>query len=289
MIEPVYTKADFRNACELARGRGEVVGFVPTMGALHEGHLALINGTRQHGASFVAVSIFVNPAQFGPHEDLDTYPRTLEQDLERCRECGVDLVFAPTAEEMYPAGFGTTVNVSELTDVLEGSHRPGHFDGVTTVVAKLLHLAGPSVAVFGQKDYQQWLILQAMVRDLDMPITMKMHPIVREPDGLARSSRNRFLNPEHRTRALSIWKGLQDAARLYSAGERRPSRLAEAARTLVEASADRVDYVEAVDASTLRPPTTERAPPIAILVAARFGQTRLIDNALFGSSLPSPE
>ena len=288
-MQSVRQKREFRDACERARAGGKRVGLVPTMGALHEGHLALIDGCRDHGATFVAVSIFVNPTQFGPNEDLARYPRTLEQDLAKCRDRGVDLVFAPSEEEIYPKDFRTSVVVRGLTEHLEGSHRPGHFDGVATVVAKLLQLTGPSLAVFGQKDYQQWLILQAMVRDLELPIEMRAHPIVREPDGLALSSRNRYLTREQRNKALSLWTGLTRAKELHQRGTRDPAALVEAARKPIEAKADRIDYVEAVDAQTLEPARSPDQSELAILIAAHFGGTRLIDNILLGSSLLLPE
>ena len=284
MTTLVRSKAEFRTACDEARRRGERVGLVPTMGALHDGHLALIEGARSHGATFVTVTIFVNPLQFGPSEDFERYPRPIEDDVARCRERGVDLVFAPHPREMYPPGFGTNVQVRGLTDSLEGACRPGHFDGVTTVVAKLFHLAGPSIAIFGHKDYQQWLVLKAMVRDLDLPIAMHGHPIVREADGLAMSSRNRYLSPADRARARSIPAGITAARQRYAGGERDPNVLVGAVRKTIEAAADRVDYIEAVDAQTLAPVAMASDEPLLIAVAAHFGTTRLIDNAVLGEA-----
>lgn len=249
------------------------------MGALHAGHLALVDHAAARGATFRVVTVFVNPLQFGEGEDLDRYPRTLEADVAACRDRGADLVFAPTNAAMYPDGFQTQVTVSRVTQPLEGGHRPGHFDGVTTVVAKLFNLVGPSVAVFGRKDYQQWRIIQRMVRDLDMPIEVVGHPIVREADGLALSSRNRYLSADERERALSISKGLRHAHHEWNAGERRALTLVTLARTIIENGVDRTDYVAIVDPETLRSleddGEVERA---TLLAAAHVGSTRLIDN-----------
>lgn len=247
------------------------------MGALHAGHLALVDHAQAHGATFRVVTIFVNPLQFGEGEDLDRYPRTLDSDVAACAERGVDVVFAPANDAMYPAGFQTKVALSEITQPLEGSHRPGHFDGVTTVVTKLFNLTGPCVAVFGRKDYQQWRLIQRMVRDLDMPIDVVGHPIVREADGLALSSRNRYLSPEERTRALSLSQGLREAQQAWDQGERNAEALLRLARAPVDAAMDQIDYVAIVEPETLQPivGTVEHA---TLLVAAHIGATRLIDN-----------
>ena len=240
MTELVHDPAAYRAACAAARARDLVVGVVPTMGALHEGHLALVTEARTR-AQLVAVTIFVNPMQFGPNEDYGRYPRTLPEDLERCRAHGVDLVFAPAAEDMYPPGFSSYVGVDGVTEPLEGAFRPGHFRGVTTVVTKLLNLTGPSVAVFGRKDYQQWKTIARMVRDLDMPIEVIGMPTVREPDGLALSSRNRYLSPEDREGALAIARGLRAANAAFVAGERRASVLEGLARAPIEGAFDSID------------------------------------------------
>jgi pantoate--beta-alanine ligase len=250
------------------------------MGALHEGHFSLIEAAKTR-TDFVAVTIFVNPLQFGPGEDLDRYPQTFESDLAGCRERGVDLVFAPAPESMYPAGFQTQVSVGEITKRLEGECRPAHFDGVTTVVTKLFNLAGPCAAMFGRKDYQQWKILSRMADDLDMPIEVVGRPIVREPDGLALSSRNRYLSDTDRARALGIVSGLRSAHDAWSRGERRADTLRSLAAERVHLDFDRVDYVAVVDPDTLVTPT-DSPSRLLIAVAAHLGTTRLIDNVVLG-------
>lgn len=285
MTEVVREPADFRQACDDARAGSRSVGLVPTMGALHEGHFSLIEAA-QARSDFVAVTIFVNPLQFGPDEDLDQYPRTFESDLAGCRERGVDLVFAPTPASMYPAGFQTQVSLADITKPLEGESRPTHFDGVTTVVAKLFNLAGPCAAMFGRKDFQQWRILARMAEDLDMPIEVLGCPIVREPDGLALSSRNRYLSDAERSRALGIVAGLRAAHDAWTGGERVPDTLRAMAQEPVDPQFDRVDYVAAVDPDTLLSPngSPER---LLIAVAAHLGTTRLIDNVVLGDD-PRP-
>jgi pantoate--beta-alanine ligase len=278
----VHEPGAFRAACDAARARGERVGLVPTMGALHEGHLALVREARRRGAGFVVVTVFVNPLQFGPAEDFSRYPRTLDADVAACRGLGVDLVFAPDSAAMYPEGFQTHVEVSALTERWEGAHRPGHFRGVTTVVAKLFLLTGPSLAVFGRKDYQQWKVIARMAGDLGMPIEIVAHPTVREPDGLALSSRNRYLDPAARERALGIVRGLRAAGHAFEDGERDAARLEQLARAPVEASFDRIDYVAVADPETLEPLTGRAPDRVLIAVAARIGSTRLIDNTVLG-------
>jgi pantoate--beta-alanine ligase len=268
VTEVVHAPGDFRAACDAVRASGERLGLVPTMGALHDGHLALVEHARKHGATRVALTIFVNPLQFAPHEDFDRYPRTLDADVERCRAAGVDLVFAPARDAMYAPGFQSRVEVTELTKRLEGAHRPTHFAGVTTVVAKLFGLAGPCVAAFGRKDYQQWRAIERMALDLDMPIEVVGMPIVREEGGLAMSSRNRYLGAEERERALGIARGLRAAHGAYARGERDARKLVEIVEGEVRPRFDSIDYVAAVDPETLEDPRGER---IAILVAARIG------------------
>ncbi len=280
-MEVHATPEAFRAACDAARAGGRRVGLVPTMGALHDGHLALVDHARAAGADYRAVTIFVNPLQFGEGEDFGRYPRTLEADLEACRARGVDCVFTPTPDVMYPEGFATSVRVTGVTERLEGAHRPGHFDGVTTVVAKLFHATGPCVAVFGRKDYQQWRVLARMTRDLGLPVEIVGHPIVRERDGLALSSRNRYLDPDARQRALGLVEGLRAAADAWDAGERDVARLEGLARTPVEARFDRIDYVAAADPESLAP-LPERAEQMVLLMAAHLGGTRLIDNLELG-------
>jgi pantoate--beta-alanine ligase len=285
MTEVVRKPAEFRQACDDARADSRSVGLVPTMGALHEGHFSLIEAAKAR-ADFVAVTIFVNPLQFGPSEDLDRYPRTFDSDLAGCRERGVDLVFAPAPQSMYPAGFQTQVSLADITKPLEGESRPTHFDGVTTVVTKLFNLAGPCAAMFGRKDFQQWRILARMAEDLNMPIEVLGCPIVREPDGLALSSRNRHLSDSERVRAPGIVSGLRAACDAWSEGERNPDTLRDLAREPVRRGFDRVDYVAAVDPDTLLRPA-EAPCRVLIAVAAHLGTTRLIDNVVLGED-PRP-
>ena len=285
MSTVIREPADFRRACDDARAGSASVGLVPTIGALHEGHFSLI-GEAKKRTDFVAVTIFVNPLQFGPGEDLDRYPRAFESDMEGCRERGVELVFAPAPDAMYPAQFQTQVSIGELTTPLEGEWRPAHFDGVTTVVAKLFNLTGPCAAMFGRKDYQQWKILSRMARDLDMPIEVVGCPIVREPDGLALSSRNRYLSATDRARSLGIVSGLRSAHDAWCEGERSPDTLRSLAAAPVQSDFDRVDYVAVVDPETLVTPT-ESASRLLIAAAAHLGTTRLIDNIVLGDD-PRP-
>jgi pantoate--beta-alanine ligase len=282
----VHEPAAVVEACDRARSAGERVGLVPTMGALHEGHLALIDEARRRGAGYVVVTIFVNPLQFGPTEDFDRYPRTLDADVARCAERGVSLVYAPDVRTMHPAGFQTHVVVEGLTARLEGAHRPGHFRGVTTVVTKLFQVAQPCLAVFGRKDYQQWKTLERMARDLDMRVTLIGHPTVREPDGLALSSRNRYLGPAERARALAIVRGLRAAADAFAAGERDTRVLEALVRTPVTEAFDRVDYVAVTDPETLEPSGERTGNRALVAVAAHIGTTRLIDNCVLGEDTP---
>ena len=259
--------------------RGERLALVPTMGFLHEGHLALIREGRRR-AEKVAVTIFVNPTQFGPGEDLDRYPRDLDGDLARCASAGAWLVYAPADPgEVYPPGFQTWVQVEKLEQGLCGGKRPGHFKGVATVVCKLLSLFRPQVALFGEKDFQQLAVVRRLARDLDLDAWTEIVsvPTVRETDGLALSSRNAYLSAEERVRALALVRGLDAASARFAAGERDARRLVDAARAEVERGADRIDYVELVDATTLAP--VERIEGAAcLLIAAFVGRTRLIDN-----------
>jgi pantoate--beta-alanine ligase len=260
-----------------ARARGLTVGFVPTMGALHEGHAALIRSART-GTGFVVVSVFVNPTQFGPHEDYDRYPRTLDADRAVCGQAGADLVFAPAAAEMYPEGSVTFVEVTELQDVLEGVSRPGHFRGVCTVVLKLFNIVRPDVVYFGQKDAQQARIVRQMVRDLNVPVSVNVEPTVREADGLAMSSRNRYLSAEERAVAPRIYAALRAARNRAQTGEADATRLeASLAAELAAIPGARVDYAQIVDAVTLRPLARLDRPALAV-VAVILGTTRLIDN-----------
>lgn len=281
--------ADFRHACDAARARGARVGFVPTMGALHDGHLALAREARRR-ASWVAVSIFVNPTQFGPGEDFERYPRDLEGDAEKLASVGVDAVFCPAAAAMYPPGDATRVRVEPLARSLCGPVRPGHFEGVATVVTKLFALAGPCVAVFGRKDYQQLQIIRRLAADLWLPVEVVGLPTVREPDGLAMSSRNAYLSPAERARGLAIARGLAASHRLFEAGERSADTLRRAALAPIEAAADSIDYVTIADADSLEPLEGDRRATgrALVAVAARFGKTRLIDNLVLGEENPPP-
>jgi pantoate--beta-alanine ligase len=273
----VTTVADLRRAVTAARGAGQSVGLVPTMGALHAGHASLIDLARAENG-FVVVSIFVNPTQFGPHEDLARYPRPFERDLDVCRRHGADLVFAPTVEEMYPAGFRTFVAVTGLEDVWEGASRPGHFRGVAAVVLKLLNQCRPDRAYFGQKDAQQARIVRQLVRDLDVPVEVRIGPTVREPDGLALSSRNVYLDPAQREQAPVLWRALERARERIAAGERDAEAVRRAlAETVATAPLATLDYAAVVEADGLTPPA-RLSGDVLLALAVRFGATRLIDN-----------
>jgi len=254
-------------------------GFVPTMGYLHEGHLSLVRRARAEN-DHVAVSIFVNPTQFGPHEDYNRYPRDLERDLRLLEPLGVDLVFAPSVEEMYPPGFQTWVIVEGVSRPLEGAARPGHFRGVATVVTKLFNIVQPDRAYFGQKDAQQAVVIRRMVQDLNIPVEIVVCPTVREPDGLAMSSRNTYLNPEERRAATVLFRALQAAKARYEQGERDAERLREAMREVIQAEPlARLDYVSVADPETLQ--ELDRVEDRALLsLAVYIGKTRLIDNIL---------
>jgi pantoate--beta-alanine ligase len=261
------------------------LGVVPTMGYLHEGHLSLVRGSRRDDA-YTAVTIFVNAAQFGPNEDLARYPRDETRDLALLEAEGVDAVFIPSAQEIYPAGFSTYVSVEALTDHLEGRSRPTHFRGVTTVVLKLLHITQPDRAYFGRKDAQQLAVVRRMVRDLDLPIEIIGMPIVREPDGLAMSSRNVNLTPEQRRAALVLSKSLRLAESLFAAGQRDAGEIRSAMRFLIAAEPlASVDYVSVADPVGLDELQTIDGPALVSL-AARFGDTRLIDNTSLDSLSP---
>jgi len=261
----------------VAERRGLRIGFVPTMGALHAGHLSLVERARP-GCDRVVASVFVNPTQFGPHEDYERYPRDLARDADLLATAGCDLVFAPETAEMYAHDAQTTIDVGAMQTVLCGAARPGHFRGVATVVAKLFHLVQPAVAVFGQKDAQQVVILQRMVRDLDFPVELRVAPIVRDADGLALSSRNAYLGPDERHDALLLHAALQAAAAALRDGERAGERIAAAARAVLERGTFlRLDYVAAVDPASLAP-LANVTGRVLIAVAAWVGSTRLIDN-----------
>jgi pantoate--beta-alanine ligase len=271
------TIEDMRSACRAARRDDRRLGFVPTMGALHEGHLSLVRAAKA-SCDAVAASIFVNPLQFGPTEDLAKYPRSFERDRELLEKEGVELLFAPSVEEMYPAGAVTWVMVEELSGKLDGHSRPGHFRGVTTVVAKLFHIVEPDAAFFGQKDAAQVAIIRRMVRDLNFPVEIVACPIMREADGLAMSSRNAYLDPQQRKQALVLYRSLLRAKKLWDAGERNATRLVAAAQKEFAAEDSvRLDYFEIVDPDNLDP-VEDVADGALIAVAAFVGRTRLIDN-----------
>jgi pantoate--beta-alanine ligase len=271
----VITSPTEMTAWSLAtRARGERIAFVPTMGALHEGHVTLLREARKHGQR-IALSIFVNPTQFGPNEDLARYPRDLAGDLAKAAGAGTDVAYVPEVRDVYPAGFQTTVEVGELARGLCGPFRPGHFAGVATVVCKLFNVVRPDVALFGEKDYQQLAIVRRMVTDLDMGIEIVGVPTVREADGLAMSSRNAYLSPAERARALSLSRALFAARDAVAAGARDGTAVVSRARAALDV--DRIDYVELVDAESLRT-VTEIDRPAVLAVAAFVGRTRLIDN-----------
>ena len=279
-VKILRAKDELRDALVEPRRAGRAIGLVPTMGCLHEGHLSLLRAARAE-CDVVVMSLFVNPAQFGPGEDLDRYPRDEERDLRLAAEAGVDLVYAPPVEEVYPEGFSTRVEVEGLTEVLDGDparRGPGHFRGVTTVVAKLFNTVGPDVAYFGQKDAQQAAAIRRMVRDLDFPLRVEVLPTVREPDGLAMSSRNAYLGPEDRQRAAALSRALRAAEEGARAGSLEAG--IDAARRELAAAGIEPEYLEARDAEELYPVAELNGRPVLVAVAAQVGGARLIDNVL---------
>ncbi len=278
-MQQIETIAGMKTACRNTTRAGKRLGLVPTMGALHEGHLSLVRAAKSQN-DMTAVSIFVNPLQFGPTEDFGKYPRTLERDAALLQALGVDLLFLPSVAEMYPPGARTYVEVGELSCRLDGGSRPGHFRGVTTVVCKLFEIVRPHRAYFGQKDAAQVAVLRKMARDLDMDVEVVVCPIVREPDGLAMSSRNAYLNAEQRRQALVLSRSLQQVKAGFDAGERDAQKLTDVgARTIASEPGAKLDYFAIVDAETLEPfETASRGALVA--VAAWVGTTRLIDNLL---------
>lgn len=266
-----------------ARRSGNRVAFVPTMGFLHEGHASLMREGRKRG-DLLVMSIFVNPTQFGPTEDLDRYPRNLEGDCALAESCGVDVVFAPTASGMYPAGFQTTVALGPLTEPLCGASRPGHFNGVAVVVTKLFNIVQPDVALFGNKDFQQLAIIRQMTADLNLPVEIVGMPIIRESDGLAMSSRNSYLSPVEREQALCLQRAIRQVRGLFDGGENSVDRLlGEARMTITAVPGAVIDYLEIRDAATLAP--LKKASKGALLaLAVKIGATRLIDNTQLGEA-----
>jgi pantoate--beta-alanine ligase len=277
----VRTVSGLRDRIAHWRAGGARIALVPTMGALHAGHVSLVE-TALHRADKVVVSIFVNPKQFGPREDFSRYPRQEAEDAHTLARARAHLIFAPTVEEMYPAGFATTVSVAGVSEGLCGGARPGHFDGVATVVTKLLLQALPDVAIFGEKDYQQLQVIRRFARDLDIPVEILGGPTVREPDGLALSSRNAYLDPDQRRIAAHIPQVLQTVVDAAEDGKPLDAALADGIRALEEAGFDSVEYLEIRDAESLQP-VDQVVLPARVLVAARLGQTRLIDNMAIGA------
>jgi pantoate--beta-alanine ligase len=279
-VQVARARKELRAALAAHRRAGRTIGLVPTMGYLHEGHLSLLRAARAE-CDVVVMTLFVNPAQFGPGEDLERYPRDEERDLRLAGEAGVDVVYAPSAEEVYPAGFSTRVEVEGLTEVLEGDparRGPGHFRGVTTVVAKLFNSVGPDVAYFGQKDAQQALVIRRMARDLDLPVRIEVLPTVREADGLAMSSRNAYLAPDERRRAAALYRALQAVERV-ARRESLAAGMEAGRRELAEAGVE-PEYLEARDAGDLREVAELGGRRVLVAVAARVGAARLIDNIL---------
>lgn len=279
MITVIESVAEMREFIAQVRQQGKKVGLVPTMGALHEGHLALM-GEAKSSSDIVVASIFVNPTQFGPNEDYDAYPRTWQSDIDACRKIGVDVVFRPPVAEMYPQGWGTWVSVEKITEKLCGQTRPGHFRGVATVVTKLFNIVQPDSAFFGQKDAQQVAVLMKMVRDLNMKIEIIVVPIVRDPDGLAKSSRNIYLTPEQRTAALVLSRSLLSAQQMVLQGQRGCRLIcSEVQNKIAEEPLAVVEYVQMYSYPELQEITTVR-DKVLLAVAVRFGTTRLIDNII---------
>ena len=270
-----------RTAIAEAKAAGKTVGLVPTMGALHEGHLSLVRASSSE-CDLTVVSVFVNPTQFGPGEDFERYPRNLGKDVQSATEAGADIVFAPSPGAMYPPGYATFVEVKRLTEVLCGAVRPGHFRGVTTVVTKLFNICKPDVAYFGQKDAQQAIVIKRMAGDLDMNVEVRVLPTIRERDGLAISSRNDYLSEEERLQATCLHRALQKAEEMYAEGVRDVNGIIAEMTTVIQAERDaRIDYISIVDADELEP-LTEIESPALVALAVFIGDTRLIDNTTLG-------
>ena len=280
-VQVIKTVKGMNEKVRQYRKEGKSIGFVPTMGALHEGHLSLIRRCASEN-DITVVSIFVNPTQFGPSEDYNRYPRDPEGDIKKSELAGADVVFMPTVEEMYPEGYSTYVEVKgDLTEGLCSPFRPGHFRGVTTIVAKLFNIVEPDRAYFGKKDYQQWRVIQRMVKDLNMPIEIIGCPTVREPDGLAMSSRNKYLKPEERESALSLYRSLLKAKEKIEQGERNPQKIISEMREFIEAHpyVRKIDYIEVVESETLTPLSELKSNQnVVIALAVHVGSARLIDN-----------
>lgn len=282
-MRTLRTIPEVRAAVREARAKHQTVGLVPTMGAFHDGHLSLMREARRQN-DLVVVSLFVNPTQFGANEDLSSYPRDEQHDAARTEQAGVDILFAPEASEIYPDGFATSIHVSGVTEMLDGATRgPHHFDGVATVVAKLFGIVRPDAAYFGQKDAQQIAVVRRLVRDLDLDVRIEACPIVREPDGLAMSSRNVYLDPAARAQATALNRALDAAAAVHESGERDGERMLDAARRVLTDAGITPEYLELRDALTLQPVTSVEADAL-LAVAARVGAARLIDNHILKRS-----
>ncbi len=282
-VRIIESPGDMQAISRAVRGDGKTIALVPTMGYLHDGHASLMREGRRR-ADLLVTSIFVNPTQFGAGEDFDAYPRDLERDTRIAAEAGVDLIFAPKASRMYPAGYQTYVNVEEISLPLCGASRPGHFRGVTTVVAKLFNIVVPHVALFGKKDFQQLAVIRRMVADLNMDLEIVGMPIVRESDGLAMSSRNSYLSPEERRAALCLSRGIGEARRFFAAGEREGGRLKGAVAAVIAAEPLAVsEYLELRDSDTLEE-VAQAGSGTLLALAVRIGKTRLIDNCIFGDT-----
>lgn len=287
-MDVITSVDDLRMFIAARRSRGETVGFVPTMGALHDGHVSLIDLAHTH-ADVVVVSAFVNPLQFDNKADFDLYPQTANSDETMCSQHGVDVLYRPSPSEMYPQGFATTIHVAELSTILEGASRPGHFDGVATVVAKLFAIVDPDIAVFGAKDFQQVAVVQRMVKDLGFRVRLIVAPTVRESDGLAMSSRNVRLDPEPRRAATSLYQGLLAARAAFARGTTDPHLLvSEVTQHVATSPLVEIDYVQIVDPYSLSP-VDECGPDDVVLIAARVGGVRLIDNMVLGDVVPGED
>ncbi|GKT08086.1 pantoate--beta-alanine ligase [Desulforhabdus sp. TSK] len=275
--------SEMQQQADAWRREGKRIALVPTMGYLHRGHLTLMQKARNH-ADIVVMSVFVNPIQFGPGEDFERYPRDMERDVRLAKEVGVDVAFSPSATDMYPEGYQTHIEVTEVTRPLCGKSRPGHFQGVTTVVGKLFHIVKPHTAIFGEKDFQQLVAIRRMVKDLNMDIEILGHPIVREEDGLAMSSRNVYLNSEQRKNALRLSQSLREAQTLVRQGERNSAAVLARVRNILEAGKDmRIDYAEMRHPETLQE-ASQIEGPVLLALAVFVGATRLIDNRVLNAS-----
>ena len=276
----VKTVESLRRSVKKIKSQNKTIGFVPTMGALHDGHCSLIRKSRREN-DIVVISIFVNPTQFGPKEDFKAYPRPEKKDILLAKKEKVDIIFYPSEKVMYPTGFLTNVHVDEITDRLCGATRPGHFRGVTTVVGKLLNIVTPDALYLGQKDAQQVIVLKRMIADLNFPVTVKVCQIIREPDGLAMSSRNKYLTPRQREGATVLFKSLKDARKRALAGEHNAANILRRMRTAIRKhSPGKIDYISCVDAHSLIP-LKQLKGRVMVVLAVKFGQTRLIDNIIF--------